>query len=569
MATIPSTTTTPTFNTDYITGYDELLNNSLRPNSGGIPTQGQLYRNVNSYGKMTDAYGNPIVGQSLYDQLNSSNPKIVKQANAQLETLKKNWVTDVLTTEYTDPLTGVQQYTNPNSAAYKEAYANLYANPANNPRWVAQQNKIAADKALAEAKTAQDVADAQAAKEKADAEAIAAAAKEKAITEKDIADQAALKTENELKLQTATKPLDVTKIGGGFDAAGNPILSNITAGISQEDINKGLLNVAKVGQAQTITNPNSAADVAKMVDAAKAVDVNVTPDSLVSNRLAGLLGKNNPYIQQAVNAANLQASRRGMLNTGAAAGFATDAAIKAALPIAQQDAATIQKANEANAAAANQLLNTGVSLKATSLDRQAQNDIQVQNWNAANKIAVDTTNTNAVNDAVKIFTTAMLNDKVNGASDARKNADTLYQLITSGNIDIAKKAADATIAELAANRTLENDKQLAVFNNSLSIALESVKADLQHTRDVFVADADMTKAANAEIADLNAKFNASIQALNLTPDLTGAAKAAIANNMSIKFYQDQQDVYNRYTSFSSLVNSDAGKTAAALVSPTK
>lgn len=546
MATIPSTTTTPTFNTDYITGYDELLNNSLRPNAKGVPTQGFLYRSVKDYGKMTDAYGNPIVGQALYEQLNSPNDAIAKEANAQLEKLKKNWVTDVLTTG-TDPLTGAQQYTDPNSAAYKEAYQNLYDNPANNPRWVVQQNKITADKAAAANKTANETA----------------------ITEKDLADQVALKKENELKLQTATAPLDVKKIGGGFDAAGNPISSNITAEITQEDINKGLLNVAKVGQAQTITNPNSAADVAKMVDAAKAVDVNVTPDSLVSNRLAGLLGKNNPYIQQAVNAANLQASRRGMLNTGAAAGFATDAAIKAALPIAQQDAATIQKANESNAAAANQLLNTGVSLKATSLDRQAQNDIQVQNWNAANKIAVDTANTNAINDAVKIFTTAMLNDKVNGASDARKNADALRQLITSGNIDIAKKAADATIAELASNRTLENDKQLAVFKSSLDIVLEEKKADLQHTRDVFIADADMTKAANVEIADLTQKFNSYIHQLNGMPDMEASTKAALANIATIKFYQDQKDVYKRYTSFSSLVNSDAGKTATALVSPTK
>ena len=564
MATIPSTTTTPTFNSSYIASYPDLVakaqSDSKSPNYIGA---------ISNYGKMTDAYGNAIIGESLYDQLNSSDPAIAKQANAQLNDLKKNWATDVLATEYIDPITGKQQYTDPNSAAYKQAYANLYANPADNPRWVAQQNKIAADKALAEAKTAQDVADAQAAKEKADAEAIAAAANEKAITEKDIADQAALKTENQLKLKTATSPLDVKKIGGGFDAAGNPVSSNITAGISQEDINKGLLNVAKVGQAQTITNPNSAADVAKMVDAAKAVDVNVTPDSLVSNRLAGLLGKNNPYIQQAVNAANLQASRRGMLNTGAAAGFATDAAIKAALPIAQQDAATIQKANEANAAAANQLLNTGVSLKATSLDRQAQNDIQVQNWNAANKIAVDTTNTNAINDAVKIFTTAMLNDKVNLATSQNNNVNTLRQLISTGNIDIAKKAADATIAELAADKKLESDKQLEVFKSSLDIVLEEKKAELQHTRDSFIADADMTKAANAEIADLTTKFNAYIQQLNTMPDMTASAKAALANSATIKFYQDTQNVYDRYGSQSSIINTPAGKTATALVSSTK
>jgi hypothetical protein len=290
---------------------------------------------------------------------------------------------------------------------------------------------------------------------------------------------------------------------------------------------------------------------------------------MVSNQLSGLLAKNNPYIQQAVNAANLQASRRGMLNTGAAAGFAQDAAIKAALPIAQQDALARQKANEANAQAQNQLITTGLGLKATSMDRQAQNDIQVQNWNAANKIAVDTSNTQAINTATNLFTTAMLNDKVNGASDARKNADQLYQLITSGNITIAQKAADAVIKQLESTQTLENEKQLAVFNNSMKMVNDQIAAQVQHTRDLLIGDLDATKQANLAVDTLTAQYNDTIQKYNLTPDMNATTKASLANVASMKYLSDVKDVYNRYAATSAIIKTSAGKTATNLVSPTK
>jgi hypothetical protein len=306
-----------------------------------------------------------------------------------------------------------------------------------------------------------------------------------------------------------------------------------------------------------------------MVDAAKASEVNVTPDSMVSNQLSGLLAKNNPYIQQAVNAANLQASRRGMLNTGAAAGFAQDAAIKAALPIAQQDALTRQKANEANAQAANQLLNTGLGLKATSMDRQAQNDIQVQNWNAANKITVDSTNTKAINDATNLFTTAILNDLNNLATSNRDSGARLRELISKGNIDIASKAADAVVAELTANRTLENDKQLAVFNNELKRINDQTAADVQRARDAFIGDLDMTKQANLAVDTLTAQYNDTIQKYNLTADMNASTKASLANVASMKYLADVRDTYNRYSATATIVNTSAGKTATSLVSPTK
>jgi len=567
MPTTGTTTPTQTFDPKYVSGYGDLLTNTTDPN---------LVSKLTQYGQVTDAYGNPLFDQNVYTAANSPDKKIANPASKAITSTLGTWADEVLQKDTIDPLTG--QPVNWNNVGgiggvqYKAAKKALITNPSDNARWTAQktQAQTIADEAVATAKTAEQEKIAADAKVKADAEAAIKATEDaKIATANDLANQQALETANALKLKNATAPLDTKTLGGGFDALGNPINSTVTSGITQDMIDKGMLNVAKVGAPTTIINPNSAADVTKMVDTAKASEVNVTPDSMVSNQLSGLLAKNNPYIQQAVNAANLQASRRGMLNTGAAAGFAQDAAIKAALPIAQQDALTRQKANEANAKAANDLLNNALGLKATSMDRQAQNDIQVQNWNAANSIAVDSTNAKAVNDASNLFTTAILNDLNNLATSNRDSGARLRELISKGNIDIASKAADAVIAELSANRTLENDKQLAVFNNSLKMINDQTAADVQRARDAFIGDLDMTKQANLAVDTLTAQYNDTIQKYNLTPDMNASTKASLANVATMKYLADVKDTYNRYSATATIVNTSAGKTATSLVSPTK
>jgi hypothetical protein len=556
------TTATQTFDPKYINTYGDLIKNTTDPN---------LVSKLTTYGQVTDAYGNPLFDQNVFSAVNSPDKKIANPANKAIQTTLGTWADEVLQKDTLDPITG--QPINWNNVGgtsgkqYQAAKTALMNNPANNVRWATQQTQAQtiAQKAIDDAKTAQDL---QIAKDaKATADAAADAATEKTAIEQDTANQLAQQTANDLKLKNTTAPLDAKKLGGGFDVNGNPINSTVTSGITQDMIDKGMLNVAKVGAPTTVVNPNSAADVTKMVDAAKAAEVNVTPDSMVSNQLSGLLAKNNPYIQQAVNAANLQASRRGMLNTGAAAGFAQDAAIKAALPIAQQDALARQKANEANAAAQNQLLNTGLGLKATSMDRQAQNDIQVQNWNAANKIAVDTTNTQAINAATNLFTTAMLNNLNDLSKSNVENAQELNRLITSGNITIAAKASDAVIAQLASKQTLENDKQLAIFNNSLKMVNDQIAADVQRARDAFIGDLDMTKQANLAVDTLTAQYNDTIQKYNLTADMNASTKASLGNVASMQYLSDVKDVYNRYSATASIVNTNAGKTATSLVSP--
>lgn len=61
-------------------------------------------------------------------------------------------------------------------------------------------------------------------------------------------------------------------------------------------------------------------------------------DDSVQNRLYGLMSMSNPLMKQAKTAGLQMANRRGLLNTSMGVGAAQDSMVRAAMPIAQQDA---------------------------------------------------------------------------------------------------------------------------------------------------------------------------------------------------------------------------------------
>lgn len=81
----------------------------------------------------------------------------------------------------------------------------------------------------------------------------------------------------------------------------------------------------------------------------------VQPEGLVENRLVGLLGRKSPYIQQAEQAGLRHTAARGGLNGSIGAGASRAAAIQAGLPIASQDATSIENAAGQNLDALNQM----------------------------------------------------------------------------------------------------------------------------------------------------------------------------------------------------------------------
>ena len=80
------------------------------------------------------------------------------------------------------------------------------------------------------------------------------------------------------------------------------------------------------------------------------------PESTVQGQMGTLLDKESSYMQLARTKALQQANARGLVNSSIAVGASQDAAIRAGLPIAQQDAATQFQAQTANQQAENQII---------------------------------------------------------------------------------------------------------------------------------------------------------------------------------------------------------------------
>jgi hypothetical protein len=87
-----------------------------------------------------------------------------------------------------------------------------------------------------------------------------------------------------------------------------------------------------------------------------------TADATVAGQVNKLVTQGSPLIDQAQTAAKQQANRRGMLNSTMAITAGQDAAYRAAMPIAQQDAQTFANAGQFNAGAKNQAMLQGAGL---------------------------------------------------------------------------------------------------------------------------------------------------------------------------------------------------------------
>jgi hypothetical protein len=125
----------------------------------------------------------------------------------------------------------------------------------------------------------------------------------------------------------------------------------------------------------------------------------VQGNQLVSNQLTDLTSGNSKYIQDARRQGLEQAARSGLMTSSIAAGNAERAAVQAALPIAQADAARYGTVADQNMAATNQAgqFNAGANLNASTTDANAINTAGQFNANAGNQMTA--TNMAAENEA--------------------------------------------------------------------------------------------------------------------------------------------------------------------------
>lgn len=124
----------------------------------------------------------------------------------------------------------------------------------------------------------------------------------------------------------------------------------------------------------------------------------VQGNQLVSNQLTDLTSGNNKYIQDARQTGLEQAAKSGLMTSSIAAGNSERAAVQAALPIAQADAARYGSVADQNMAAANQAgqYNAGATLNASTTDANAANtagQFDAQSQNSMTQANMDAANT--------------------------------------------------------------------------------------------------------------------------------------------------------------------------------
>jgi len=192
---------------------------------------------------------------------------------------------------------------------------------------------------------------------------------------------------------------------------------------------------------------------------AQAVTSQVAPEGeTVESRLGALTEKGSKYTELARQDAIRQAASRGLINTTMAGAAGTEAAIRAALPIAQQDAQTMTETRMRNQAAEQELvrnrqaadLNMEVaSLEDTFRANQMKLDTQL-------KTRLQTTlQSQKLSDEVKIQALSTINNIVR---------DTAAQIAEIGLSDRSAEQQASAIQQLQRNR----DAEIAVYENLLS-----------------------------------------------------------------------------------------------------
>jgi len=163
-------------------------------------------------------------------------------------------------------------------------------------------------------------------------------------------------------------------------------------GVAYEDIGK-----TQMSQDPTYADYNAAKakdTISSNVNVKSGLDYVDQNKSTVSGQLTSLLSQDNPYIQQARLAGKESAAQRGMLSSSMAAGAAEREAIKAALPIAQQDAQTYASAQQAQQQTENQMqtIQAEAIVSSEIVKQQAQIDRTNQNIQNAFESAIQGAN---------------------------------------------------------------------------------------------------------------------------------------------------------------------------------
>lgn len=201
----------------------------------------------------------------------------------------------------------------------------------------------------------------------------------------------------------------------------------------------------------------------------------VEPAGLVQERLKGIVAQDSPLMQQAATISDQKMNDRGLRSSSMAVGAGQQAVIASALPIAQQDATSINEAmtntaNQQNAAsqyAATAKNNVALANQAATNDAgKSTQAAQVQLDTTALQGTIQLANTDLTNQTQKAIATMDNETKLQlQAIDAQ--AKSLLQ--TSQGASNAYAQTAQNISAIQNNQNLNGDAKRQAINNELAL----------------------------------------------------------------------------------------------------
>lgn len=259
----------------------------------------------------------------------------------------------------------------------------------------------------------------------------------------------------------------------------------------------------------------------------------VNSDQLVENRMNNMLAHGSAYRDQAETAAKQSSAKRGLLNSSMAATAGYDAAIRSALPIAQQDAQTMASSGQFNASSANDM----------------------SKYNATNTQQMTMANMDAVN-AERAYLAEALNKGTLTQSEYNQRINELNaqqnQQMNIANMDAANAASQFNVQQTntgtlkQADLTQQNEQFNAQQKNAIAEAnaardFDAQTAQLQANIEQFKTVTD--QATQIAVADIEAQYNVLMQASASAADLYQQMLTNITNiSMNEKMSEEAKQV---------------------------
>lgn len=286
------------------------------------------------------------------------------------------------------------------------------------------------------------------------------------------------------------------------------------------------------------TNNYKKVSLGSTQDPSKVINANT---ATVAGQLKGLLASGSPLLKAAQSDSSRASNAKGLLNTSMAVEEGTNAAIKTATPIAQQDATTYSNMYAANNAAYNEgLMNNQVSeLETNKLLKQGEITGALSNQEITSQYDLQKMGTEEKKALQSMSDDASMqrtNAEIKSQAELQKMSDDATMQRTKAEIDSQYKLQEMSTNEKVTLQTMADDAtmQRTLTENESAKLIQSMESSQQNKEALMAVVSnmgqDMLSSINSIILDKGLNAEAKKSAID---SITANYKASVTTAASI------------------------------------